>query len=64
MVRGDGGSAWVVVVPGTQPWSPRAGGNPFDLTSDVLDVLAEHGVAAVTLFEHERQVYGPMSLSA
>ena len=26
--------------------------------------LAEHGVAAVTLFEHERQVYGPMSLSA
>ena len=26
--------------------------------------LAEHGVAAVTLFEHDRQVYGPMSLSA
>ncbi len=26
--------------------------------------LAEHGVVAVTLFEHERQVYGPMSLSA
>ena len=26
--------------------------------------LAEHGVSAVTLFEHERQVYGPMSLSA
>ena len=26
--------------------------------------LAEHGVAAVTLFEHERLVYGPMSLSA
>lgn len=26
--------------------------------------LAEHGVAAVTLFEHGRQVYGPMSLSA
>ena len=26
--------------------------------------LADHGVAAVTLFEHDRQVYGPMSLSA
>lgn len=24
--------------------------------------LAEHGVDAVTLFEHDRQVYGPMSL--
>ena len=26
--------------------------------------LAEVGVDAVTLFEHERQVYGPMSLHA
>ena len=26
--------------------------------------LAEEGVDAVTLFEHERQVYGPMSLHA
>ena len=26
--------------------------------------LAEQGVAAVTLFELDRQVYGPMSLSA
>jgi len=26
--------------------------------------LAEAGVAAVTLFEHEREVYGPMSLEA
>jgi hypothetical protein len=26
--------------------------------------LAEQGVDAVTLFEHERQVYGPMSLHA
>lgn len=26
--------------------------------------LAEQGVAAVTLFEHDRLVYGPMSLSA
>ena len=26
--------------------------------------LAEEGVDAVTLFEHQRQVYGPMSLHA
>lgn len=32
----DGSSAWVVVIPGTQVWSPRAGPNPSDLTSDVL----------------------------
>jgi hypothetical protein len=32
----DGSSTWVAVLPGTQAWSPRAGANPFDLTSDVL----------------------------
>ncbi|HEY7720563.1 MAG TPA: hypothetical protein VIB11_01890 [Pedococcus sp.] len=32
----DGSSTWVAVIPGTQAWSPRAGANPFDLTSDVL----------------------------
>ena len=26
--------------------------------------LLDHGVEAVTLFEHERRVYGPMSLHA
>ncbi|HYN67640.1 MAG TPA: hypothetical protein VES93_12185 [Ornithinibacter sp.] len=51
VVRGDGGSAWVVVVPGTQEWSPRAGANPFDATTDVRAVtgvatLAAAGVAA------------------
>ena len=49
--RGDGGSAWVVVVPGTQEWSPRAGHNPFDVTTDVRALtgdttLAAAGVAA------------------
>jgi alpha-beta hydrolase superfamily lysophospholipase len=34
--QADGSSAWVVVVPGTQDWSARAGPNPADLTSDVL----------------------------
>ena len=46
VVRGDGGSAWVVVVPGTQQWSPRAGTNPFDLTSDVRAVTGDATVAA------------------
>ena len=41
----------MVVVPGTQEWSPRAGANPFDLTTDVRAVtgdatLAAAGVAA------------------
>ena len=42
-------------------------GNQGDAESWVGEIwadLAEHGVAAVTLFEHERLVYGPMSLSA
>jgi hypothetical protein len=31
---------------------------------EVWPELAAEGVAAVTLFEHDRQVYGPMSLQA
>lgn len=34
--QADGTSSWVVLIPGTQNWSPRAGANPSDLTSDVL----------------------------
>ncbi|MFL6175797.1 MAG: hypothetical protein ACJ715_04030 [Ornithinibacter sp.] len=49
--RGGGGSAWVVIVPGTQEWSPHPGANPFDVTTDVRAVtgdatLAAAGVAA------------------
>ncbi|MBR7743279.1 hypothetical protein KC207_08255 [Phycicoccus sp. BSK3Z-2] len=44
--RPDGGSAWVVAVPGTQEWSPTAGGNPFDLTADVRAVTGDATVAA------------------
>ncbi|PKW26424.1 hypothetical protein [Phycicoccus duodecadis] len=43
---GAGGSAWVVAVPGTQEWSPRAGVNPFDLTSDVGAVTGDATLAA------------------
>lgn len=35
-VHRDGGTAWIVQVPGTQSWPPRGGPNPHDLTSDVL----------------------------
>ncbi|GGL32943.1 hypothetical protein H9L10_10680 [Phycicoccus endophyticus] len=41
-----GGSAWVVAVPGTQTWSPRAGANPFDLTADVRSVTGDATLAA------------------
>ncbi|NHA68101.1 alpha/beta hydrolase family protein [Phycicoccus flavus] len=43
---GAGGSAWVVAVPGTQQWSPRAGDNPFDATSDVRAVTGDATLAA------------------
>ena len=46
LARGDGGSAWVVVVPGTQEWSPAAGANPFDVTTDVRAVTGDATVAA------------------
>ena len=67
VVRGDGGSAWVVVVPGTQAWSPHPGANPFDLTTDVRALtgdttLAAAGVAAA--LEVARSRAGPRSTSA
>ena len=46
VARGDGGSAWVVIVPGTQEWSPRAGANPFDITTDVRAVTGDATLAA------------------
>ena len=46
VARGDGGSAWVVVVPGTQDWHPRAGANPFDVTTDVRAMVGDPTAAA------------------
>ena len=34
--RPDGSWSWIVDIPGTQTFDPRAGGNPWDLTSNVL----------------------------
>jgi hypothetical protein len=39
-------------------------GDAESWVGEIWAELAEHGVAAVTLFEADRQVYGPMSLSA
>ena len=57
--QADGSSAWVVVVPGTQEWSPAAGANPSDLTSDVLlmarkETLLAAGVeTALRMAQHQ-----------
>jgi hypothetical protein len=47
IVRADGTSAWVVQISGTQQWWPRAGANPFDVTTDVRAVAGESTTAAV-----------------
>ena len=39
-------------------------GDAESWVGEIWAELADHGVAAVSLFEHDRQVYGPMSLSA
>ncbi len=41
-----GTSAWVVEIPGTQQWQPRAGRDPFDVTTDVAAMAGEGTVAA------------------
>ncbi len=46
VARGDGGSAWVVIVPGTQEWSPHPGANPFDVTTDVRAITGDATLAA------------------
>jgi hypothetical protein len=47
--RPGGGSAWVVIVPGTQEWSARAGANPFDVTTDVRAMTGASTLAAVAV---------------
>ena len=39
-------------------------GDAESWVGEIWAELAEHGVAQVTLFEADREVYGPMSLSA
>ncbi|TPG14780.1 hypothetical protein [Pedococcus bigeumensis] len=35
------GSAWIVEISGTQVWDPRAGQNPFDVTTDVRSMAQD-----------------------
>lgn len=35
------GSAWIVEISGTQVWDPRAGENPFDVTTDVRSMAQD-----------------------
>lgn len=45
-VSGEQGPAWIVEIGGTQVWDPRAGDNPFDLTTDVRSMAAESSLLA------------------
>lgn len=45
-VQQGGRSAWLVEVSGTQVWDPAAGGNPFDVTSDVHAMARDATVLA------------------
>jgi hypothetical protein len=53
VAQADGSGAWIVQIPGTQEWSPRAGPLVYDLTSDVRamslqpTVLADAALAAL-----------------
>ena len=40
------GSVWIVEVSGTQEWDPRAGDNPFDLTTDLRSMAQQSTVLA------------------
>ncbi len=49
-VRGpDGHRAWVVEIPGTQDWSPRAGSNPADVTADVATMAGVSTALSATV---------------
>lgn len=45
-VVGEEGSAWVLEVPGTRLWDPRASASPFDVTTDVRLMAQESTVLA------------------
>ena len=58
----DGGEVTVPEEYAEQRFSSQ--GDAESWVGEVWAELAEHGVEAVTLFEHDREVYGPMSLRA
>lgn len=50
-VPGLHGSSWVVQISGTQVWSPRAGANPLDVTTDVRAMARDSTVLAQAVDE-------------
>ena len=58
----DSGGTEVHVEGYAQRFSSQADAESW--VGEIWAELAEKGVDAVTLFEHDRQVYGPMSLHA
>jgi pimeloyl-ACP methyl ester carboxylesterase len=47
----DGRTAWIVDIPGTHRWSPVAGTDPFDLTSDVATLAGRPSAAGATVVQ-------------
>jgi hypothetical protein len=58
----DGSGAEVAVAPGLAGERFASQADAESWVGETWPELAAEGVEAVTLFEHERQVYGPMSL--
>ena len=62
LLDGSGGDARVAEEYASQRFASQADAESW--VGEVWAELATAGVDAVTLFEHDREVYGPMSLSA
>lgn len=62
LLDADGGEVTVPEEYADQRFSSQ--GDAESWVGEVWAELAEHGVESVTLYEHDREVYGPMSLRA
>jgi hypothetical protein len=62
--RLEDASGTVVAAPGHDDQRFASQADAESWVGEIWAELADAGVDAVTLFEHERQVYGPMSLHA
>jgi hypothetical protein len=55
-VQSRGGArSWIVMIPGTQSWSPHAGRNPFDLSADIAAVGGRPTAAGSVVVQGLRQ---------
>ena len=58
------GSAWLVEISGTQVWDPRAGSNPFDVTTDVRAMAQDATVLADGVHQALEQAQAASTASA